>query len=112
MIRPFVCPLSPSPLQRIGERQRSEWDGAGVYHVDAGSMRRNLRRYVDQMPTALRALGGKAEDKAGTARLLGAAVQHAVQSQVPMRTVDVWDEQRFHAVKIPNDAHRGYREGP
>ena len=88
-------------VQLIGERQRSEWDDAGVHHVDADSMRHNLQRYVDQMPTALRALGGKAEDKAATARLLGAAVQHAVRSQVSMRTVDVWDEQRFHAVKIP-----------
>ena len=88
-------------VQLIGERQRSEWNDAGVHHVDADSMRHNLQRYVDQMPTALRALGGKAEDKAATARLLGAAVQHAVRSQVSMRTVDVWDEQRFHAVKIP-----------
>ena len=88
-------------VQLIGERQRSEWNDAGVHHVDADSMRHNLQRYVDQMPTARRALGRKAEDKAGTTRLLGAAVQHAVRSHVSMRTVAVWDEQRCHAVKIP-----------
>ena len=54
-------------VQLIGEQQCSEWNNARVHHIDIDSMQHNLQCYVNQMPTALRAFGGKAGDKASTA---------------------------------------------